>query len=393
MTTTATPLDTDLVRRTTELIPLLRKHAGWAEENRRLHEETIEAMAGAGLFRMRAPARYGGYESSGDTMLDVAAQLARGDGAAAWTASVWWIPTWMAGLFPDEVQDEVFATPDVRVCGTLSPAGSAVPAPGGFRVTGRWGFISGALHSHWQEIIAMAPAPDGGMWPVMALVPMSDLQIVDDWHTSGMRGSGSVTTVAEDVFVPAARVLPLVAVLQGQYASQANAASPMFRAPLLGVANASSVGTVIGLAQAAIEAFLERLPGRKITYTGYESQAEAPITHLQVADAVMKADEAEFHGRRVTAMLDQRGHTGQPWDVLERARSRGDVGAVCRLGKEAVDLLNEASGGSSIYSHVPIQRMARDMHAMTRHALMYPPTNMELFGRVLCGLEPNTLYI
>ncbi|WP_342743911.1 acyl-CoA dehydrogenase family protein [Haloechinothrix alba] len=114
-------------------------------------------MAEAGLFRMRVPARYGGYECSARTLVDVGTELGRGDGSAAWTASVWWIPTWMVGLFPDEVQDEVFSTPNVRVCGTVSPSASAAYTDGGIVVNGKWGFISGARHSHWQEIIAMAP--------------------------------------------------------------------------------------------------------------------------------------------------------------------------------------------------------------------------------------------
>jgi hypothetical protein len=66
---------------------------------------------------------------------------------------------------------------------------------------------------------------------------------------------------------------------------------------------------------------------------------------------------------------------------------------VCRLAKEAVDILAGASGGSSIYSDVPIQRIARDIQAVNLHALMHPNTNTELYGRVLCGLEPNTLYL
>jgi alkylation response protein AidB-like acyl-CoA dehydrogenase len=388
------PPKAELVRRASELVPLLRKNATWQDENRRLHDETVEALGDAGFFKLRVPARYGGFEAEADTLVDVAAELGRGDGSVAWTASVWWIPGWMVGMFPDEVQDEVYSTPDVRVCGTLSPSGMATPADGGFVVNGKWNFISGAWHSHWQEIIALAPTPDGnGMWPIMALVPMSDLQIVDDWYTSGLRGSGSVTTVAQDVFVPQERVLPLPLVLQEQYASVQNANSPMYRAPLLGVAAATSVGTVIGLARAAREVFFERLPQRKITYTSYDNQREAPITHLQVADAVLKTDAAEFHAHRVASLLDGKGLTGEPWTIEERARARADVGAVCRLGKEAIDTLNTASGGSSIYQDVPIQRIARDMHAVNMHALIYPPTNFELYGRVLCGLEPNTLYI
>jgi alkylation response protein AidB-like acyl-CoA dehydrogenase len=342
---------------------------------------------------MRAPARYGGYESDTRTLVDVAAELGRGDGSTAWVASVYWIPGWMTCMFPDQVQDEVFSTPDVRVCGTLSPSAMAIQTDGGVVVNGKWGFISGALHSHWQEIIAILIGGEGEPMPVVALVPTSDLQIIDDWYTSGFKGTGSVSTVATDVFVPQERVLPIGAVLQGQSASPQSAASAIYRSPLLPVASASSVGCVVGLAKAAKEAFFARLPERKITYTGYDKQAKAPLTHLQVADAVMKIDEAEFHAHRLAAMVDTKGVENAPWTIEERVRARADLGAVCRLGKEAVDILASASGGSSIYSDQPIQRIARDVNAVTMHALMHPDTNAELYGRILCGLEPDSLYI
>lgn len=393
MATTDVPSRAELVGRVSELVPVLRANAAWSEENRRLHEESIEALAAAGVFKMRVPARYGGYESDAQTLVDVGTELGRGDGSTSWVASVYWIPGWMAGLFPDEVQDEVFSTPDVRVCGTLSPSGMAAPTNGGIVVNGRWGFISGALHSHWQEIIAVLVGGDGPPEPVMALVPITDLEIIDDWHVAGLRGTGSVTTVATDLFVPAERVLPLSAVLTERYASVLNADSPMYRAPLLGAANASAVGTVLGLAKAALEHFLERMPSRKITYTAYESQREAPVTHLRVADASLKIDQAEFHARRVAELVDRKGATGEPWKLEERVRSRADVGAVCQLAKQAVDILATASGGSSIYTSVPIQRINRDIQAINLHALMAPDASFELYGRLICGLEPNTPYI
>lgn len=393
MLTTDAPTREGLVGRAAEIVPLLRKHTAWSEENRRLHDEAIEALAGAGVFRLRTPVRYGGYEAGTRTLIDVAAELAKADGSTAWTASVYWIPTWMTGLFPDAVQDEVFSTPDVRVCGTLSPSAMAAPADGGIVVNGKWGFISGAHHAHWQEIVAVLIGEDERPLPVMALVPMSDLRIVDDWYTSGLKGTGSVSTVAQDLFVPQERVIPLPAILEGHSASQANTSASIYRAPLLPVASASSVGTALGLARAAREAFFERLPDRKITYTGYESQAQAPLTHHQVADATMKADEAEFHAHRLAALVDGKSAEGAAWTLEERVRARADMGAVVRLAKEAVDILAGASGGSSIYSDQPMQRIARDVQAVNMHALMHPDTNTELYGRILCGLEPDTLYV
>lgn len=392
MAPTDIPTNEQLVGQATDLIPLLRKHAAWAEENRRLHDETIEALADAGVFKLRRPQRYGGYAVDTTTLFDIGNALGQGCGSTSWVASVYWIPTWMACQFPDQVQDEVFATPDVRVCGTLSPSAMAAPTDGGIVVNGKWGFISGAHHAHWQEIICVLVPPDSEPYPVMALVPMSDLLVVDDWHTSGLRGTGSVSTVAKDLFIPQERVLPLPAVLQGQ-ATTSSHESAIYQAPLLPVASASSVGTIVGMAKGARDAFFERLPDRKITYTGYDSQREAPITHLQVAEATMKIDQAEFHARRLTTLVDAKCDDGTEWKLDERARSRADVGAVVRLAKEAVDIFATASGGSSIYSGIPIQRINRDIQAVNQHALMHPNTNAELYGRVLCGLEPNTLYI
>ncbi len=390
---TTIPTRDELVRKASDLLPLLRKHASWAEENRRLHDETIEALADAGVFKFRRPKHFGGYEVDSRTLVEVGSVLGQGCGSTSWVTSVYWIPTWMACLFPDHVQDEVFATPDVRVCGTLSPSGMATPVDGGVVVNGKWGFISGAHHAQWQEIIAIFVPPDGEPYPILALVPLSDLLVIDDWHTSGLRGTGSVSTVAKDLFIPQERVLPLPVVLQGQTASKRNAASTVYRAPLLPVASAAAVGTLVGMAKGAKELFLGRLADRKITYTAYESQREAPITHFQVAEATLKIDQAEFHAQRLASLVDTKSDEGTEWKLEERARTRADIGAVVRLAKEAVDILATASGGSSIYSGIPIQRINRDVQAVNLHALMHPNTNFELYGRVLCGLEPNTLYI
>lgn len=393
MVTKVVPTRDEILARVAEQAPALGKHVAWAEEHRRLADEAVATLADAGVFRLRTPERYGGYECDARTLVDVAAELARVDGSLAWTASVYWIPTWMTCLFPESVQDEVFATPDVRVCGTLSPSGTASTVDGGIVVDGKWKFITGAWHAHWQEIIAVQFPPDGQPVPVMALVPMEQLTIVDDWYASGMTGTGSVSTVAEQVFVPAERVLPLPAILEGQHAGEVNARSAAYRAPLLPVAAASSVGTAVGLARAAREAFFARMPDRGITYTAYEEQRAAPVTHLQVAEAETALDEAEFHAYRLADLVDTKGHDGASWSVAERVRARADLGAACRRAKEAVDVLASASGGSSIYRDVPIQRISRDIQAVTLHALMHPATNAELHGRVACGLEPNTQYL
>lgn len=383
----------EIVRRASELAPLFQKHALWEEDNRRLHDESVEALVDAGITRMRIPARHGGHELNLNTTVDVISELGRGSGAVAWTVAVWTISSWVLSLFPDEVQQEVFSPADVRVSGILSPSAIAVPTEGGVILNGRWPFNTGAQQSQWNANAAVLAHPDGEQEPVMVAVPMADLEIIDDWYAAGLKGSGSVTTVAKDVFVPQERVLSMPPVLQGTHPAQVNAASPIYRLPFLPVACVTVSAVALGLARAGREAFFERLPGRKITYTDYGNQSEAPLTHLQTAEASMKVDETEFHVRRSANLLDDRSRRRRPLTLEERARVRLDLGAACLRAKEAVDVYNTASGGSSLYNSVPIQRIERDIQALNLHAIMHPNTNFELYGRVLCGLEPNTLYI
>jgi alkylation response protein AidB-like acyl-CoA dehydrogenase len=395
METIEAPTRTELVRRATELIPLIRKNAPWQEENRVMHEETLEALREAGLLKMILPVRYGGYESDMATVSSVITELARGDGSVAWTVSVWLISAWQAGLFPDQVQDEIFADPDVRVCASVSPSGIATPTEGGVILNGKWKFISGSQQSQWVTHAAMLATEDGGLLPGLIAVPMSDLTVVDDWYTAGLRGSGSVTTIAENLFVPQERVLNMIPVLtQGLIASEQNATSPVWRgAPFLPFASATVSAVPYGMALAAREAFFERLPDRKISYTNYEHQADAPLTHLQIAEASVKIDEAAFHVQRAAQRVDDKGLTGDPWTLEERAVARMDMGATCLRVKEAVDILTTASGASAVYSDMVMQRIERDVQTINLHALMHPNTNLELYGRVLCGLEPNTFFL
>jgi alkylation response protein AidB-like acyl-CoA dehydrogenase len=108
-----------------------------------------------------------------------------------------------------------------------------------------------------------------------------------------------------------------------------------------------------------------------------------------VGEAALKIESADAHVRRAAAILD--GHQGGPMTVEARIKARAHVSYATGLAREAVDLLFNASGASAIQTHVPIQRLQRDMQALANHAIMHAQTATELYGRVLCGLAPNTL--
>jgi alkylation response protein AidB-like acyl-CoA dehydrogenase len=382
-----------VVERTTALVPLLREHALETDRNRRVAPECIAALEDAGVFRITLPRRFGGYEVPLVTQVDVLAEVARGCGSSSWVAAVYSMGTWVVALFSDEAQDEVFATVDARITLVATPSSYALPVAGGYKVTGRWGFNSGCLDAHWAVLGTVREGSEVPEGHLLVVVPYAELEIHDDWFVSGLRGTGSCSVSAADVFVPDHRVLPMPEATAGIYRSERNAGVPLYRAPLAPVIVANSAGTPLGLGQAAMEAFRERLPGRAITFTDYTEQREAPVTHLQVAEAAMKLDSAAYHARRSAELIDAKALAGEPYTIEERARVRMDLGWVVELARSATVILQSASGATSIHEDVPIQRIGRDIEALSLHAILNPTTNLELYGRVLLGLEPNTVLL
>jgi alkylation response protein AidB-like acyl-CoA dehydrogenase len=376
----------NLVERAAALVPMLRERATTTEDARRVQDDIFDALSDAGVFRMTAPRRFGGDEADFQTQCDVLSELARGCPSTSWVATIFSAMSWLVSTFPDEVQEEIFADRDPRISGVFSPTGTGVATDGGLVVNGRWGFNTGCHGARWTVLNAVVGAGADAV-PTCVIARSRDLRLLDDWHATGMSGTGSNTVVAEDVFVPAARCLALPDMLDARYPARHNAGNPYFNYPLSPVLTVNAGGTPLGIARGALETFLERLPGRGIAYTFYTNKSEAAVTHLQLADAVLTLDSADAHVRRATALLD---HAGGPMSTGDRIRSRAHIAYAMGLSRQAVDTLFYASGASSIQTHVPIQRFQRDVQALANHAIMHTQTALELYGRVLCGLPPNT---
>jgi alkylation response protein AidB-like acyl-CoA dehydrogenase len=377
-----------VVDRAAALVPMLAGQAARAEQARRVSDESFDALSKAGVFLMTAPKRYGGAEANFQTQCDVLAHLARGCPSTSWVATIFSAMSWLAATFPDQAQEEIYADGDPRISGVFSPTGTATKKDGGLVVNGRWGFNTGCHGAKWTVLNAVVGSGAEAV-PTCVIARSSDLTIMDDWYATGMSATGSNTIVAENVFVPAYRCMPLPDMLEARYpTNRHNAANVYFNYPLSPVLTVNAGGTPLGMAQGALDTFRDRLPGRGIAYTFYTNKSEAAVTHLQVAEAVLTLDSADAHVRKAAALLD--GLASGPMSLDARVRSRAHIAYAMGLARQAVDTLFYASGASSIQTHVPIQRFQRDVQALANHAIMHTQTALELYGRVLCGLPPNT---
>ncbi|MCI3928379.1 acyl-CoA dehydrogenase family protein [Streptomyces sp. AN091965] len=388
-TDTAAPTNAEFVSRAIALQPLLREHAPRIDADRKLTDEVIDALADAGLFQLTVPRRFGGHEADMRTQVDVSAALAEGDGSTSWVVAVVNTCNWLAAaLFPLQAQEEVFgADPDARVTGVFGPTATTRKVEGGWRTTGRWYYNSGAWHSTWAVLGIPLTDEDGEVVDqAMALVPRTDLEMQDVWHVAGMRGTGSNCLIAEDVFVPEHRVVSVPRALGGEVPAT-HGETGLFRSPLSPLLALGLAGPQVGLGRAALKLVSEKAASKPISYTYYESQVDSVGVQLQIAEAAMKIDTAQLHVHRAAADIDEAAARGGELDVLTRARVRADSGHAIKNVLESINTLLNVHGGGAFADSNPLQRIWRDASTAGRHAVSTPAVGMEIYGKLLLGVE------
>jgi 3-hydroxy-9,10-secoandrosta-1,3,5(10)-triene-9,17-dione monooxygenase len=256
-------------------------------------------------------------------------------------------------------------------------------------VSGRWPWSSGSLHAQWG--VGGVPVVDesGDVVDVgLALMPMHELSVEDTWFVAGMRGTGSNTIVADEVVVPDHRILPVPRALEGEYPTEFKD-EVLYRSAFIPVLALILVGPLLGLARAALHDVVEKAPRRAITYTSYERQTDSVAFQMAIAEAAAKVDTAHLHAYRAAADIDDAARAGTYPDLSARARVRMDAGWAARQAREAVDLLISAHGASAFAEASPLQRIWRDLNTASRHAVVNPSVNEEIYGKALLGVQPQ----
>jgi 3-hydroxy-9,10-secoandrosta-1,3,5(10)-triene-9,17-dione monooxygenase len=379
---------TDLLSRAAELRPLLQANAARGEEDRRIAEESIQALTDAGLFRITIPKRFGGDEVDIATKLQVSAAVAEGDGATGWVVALTNVCHWLVGLYHDDAQQEIFgADPDARVCGVLTPSLETRREDGGLVISGRWPWASGSLHATWGLVGALDKDAVGNVTEhVLALIPMSELTVEDTWFVAGMKATGSNTLVADELFVPDHRLLSVPKGIENEYPTE-HKDEALYRSSFIPVLALILVGPQLGLARAARDLCIEKAPKRAISYTSFERQTDSVAFQLEVAKAAMKVDTAHLHAFRAAGDIDAAAARGDKLDYVTRARVRADTGYTVDTVRAAIDGFVSAHGASSFADSSAMQRIWRDANVAGRHAVVSPAVSYEVYGKALLGVE------
>ncbi len=357
--------------------PLIRAHSGANEKLRRLVPEIVAALRPTGLLRMAVPHVYGGPEVAVPEILDAIEEVAYHDGATGWCVNISTTTSSLAGFLRPDWAQRVFADPLAAYGGAFAPNGRGRKFDGGWVVDGRWMWGSGTEHCAWINGGVMT---DSGEMRLM-FFEREQVELLDTWHASGLRGTGSTDYQVREAYVPEGRE-----VLVGKVWAQVD--SPVSRFPNFNLLAAGLAAVCLGIARRAVDEAVALIAAKPA------SLAKGTVAEYGPAQLNIATAEATLAGGR--AFLTE--EVLRTWEMVRRgdrpgieqkARLRLAAAYAATEAAKATDLAYNTGGGSSVFESSPLQRCFRDVHTATQH-LMLSDRSFVTYGRVRLGLEAET---
>jgi len=379
----------EAMRRARDLIPFFREQAPRCEQARRLTPEVMDALNRNGLIRYLQPKARGGMELPFVAYFDMPEMLSRGDISVGWTVHNLASHHRSIAWFDPRAQEEVWGpNPDVGIAsGIAFHHGRGVVAEGGVVLSGEWNFSSGTDHSDWSLLACILRDGDRIVDYLFCLLHRSQYEVVDDWHTLGMRATSSKTVRCKDVPVPGYRTVSMHVAREGHsWPGLKGHANPHFRIPISALGGHGIGGSLIGNARVALELTIEHVRSRSTNYTGARMR-DFQTVQFRVAAAGAKIDAAYALLRNDCLEAQGVYEAGGTLDVETRLRYKRNAAMAIRLCVESVDSLYEMLGGTGIYDRDPLQRVFRDMHAAAGHFSFSVDAQLPPWGLVALGGE------
>lgn len=387
---TANTIASSVLDAAESLRPELSERRREIDELRQLPQDLADRLAALGFYRLVVPESLGGLGISPTTFCQLCETLAKANGSTAWCIFIGATSQYLFGALPQTQLQRMLENPNVITSGVFADSGTALyeerDGQAGYLINGHWRWGSGCRNAEWisggiHEVGAQGEAVVGAPLLTRVFFRPEEIEIADNWHVSGMRGSGSSDYVAKNVWVPSERMAGNVE--DGDHASEPIYQFPKFA--LLGI----PIGAIcLGMARACIDEVIGAAK-EKTPQGSRRPLSSRPSVHIAVAeaDAALSAARAYFY-----QSIDVGWAAAQtaPGSLEDRRNMRtANVHAV-NTAIEVIDRMYRLMGGTSVYETSCLQQHFRDVHVAAAHMMVGEPV-MELAGRVMLGLDDQAL--
>lgn len=382
----------DLINHIEEIFSIIQNNATKAEQEGMVPQENIQLLKQVGFFRALKPKAFGGLELSYPDYARCVVYLAKACASTAWTCSLLANHSHGIALFSSKVQEELWGgKQDVLVSSSVAPLGNWQEAEGGIRLSGRFGWSSGCDHAEWAILGYMGKNNMGQNGPCFAVVPRSDYQIIDDWDTLALRGTGSKTIVLDDVFVPEYRTESLFGLNFGLSRGYKSHSGEIFFTPFSPVFSLGFSAVALGVAKRYIELFTENTKKRKRAYTGATEINNAPA-QMALSESVNQVKTAQLLLENDWQEMMERAQLKRFPSTEDTFNWRVQQSYAVKILIEAVDRLSKIAGGSAWFRDNEMQRLFRDIQIIGCHAQTDYAIASQTYGRHLLGLGMDSRY-
>jgi 3-hydroxy-9,10-secoandrosta-1,3,5(10)-triene-9,17-dione monooxygenase len=387
---TGTKKHDELWARAEALLPVLKERAPRSEELRRIPDDTLKDFHAAELFRIHQPKRVGGAELEFAAVVTFGALLARACASTAWNWVNFTAHHMMLGMFPREVQDEIWnESRDALIASSfVFPAAKAKKVKGGYLISGRWPFSSGVGPSEWNMLAGLAYLDDHTPPEQrIFLLHKSQYKVLDTWYAGGLRGTGSNDVEANEQFVPEHRTLAVADTKGGPTpGSEANPGA-LFQLPVFALFPYMLSGVALGIAEGLIDDYLAR-SNRTGKMTGARI-AEIQSTQIRLAEAVAYARISRVIQETNCREAEEIIKSAQVPDMKTKARYRLEGAYAVDWAVRSVDVMFGLSGAGGLYESGSAPRAFRDAHAVKQHFSFNTDIAGTTYGRVALGLASD----
>lgn len=352
---------------------------------RRLADQSMAELKESGFIRSLVPAKWGGLEISLQEFFTTQIDIAERDMSTGWVAGIIAIHAFQLALMDEAAQRDVYGdSPDTCVASSYNPVGGKTEVVAdGILLHGRWGWSSGCDHASWVLLGAIV----AGEGYRTFLVPCSDYQIEDTWHSMGLQGTGSNDILIEKpVLVPHYRTHKQM----DGFLCRNNQDNKMYSLPWAQTFIRVVSSPAIGAVKRALALFIENASSSSTDPTKLLSD---PDVLRRVVEAENMVDQTQAILLRNFDVMMAQVMAGEEVPLMDRARYRYQASRVIDDMITAIDLLFNVAGGRSVFEGAAIQNIWHDIHVTRAHVANNPVAFVRNWGNMMFGAENKDLFL
>lgn len=352
-----------------------------ADENRTISQNVIDAIQEARLSKLFLPKKYGEPQVDLREYSKIIRTVGKYNTSAAWLTYLYSIHNILVAYLPKEGKEEVINQGGL-IADIFAPVGKAVEDGDGYRITGKYGFVSGILYSDWVAL-AVKMKVDENEEPELCMLTLktSEAEIVENWDTLGLRGTGSNQVVVDNVYVPKHRLIRLsLADRTGRPPEGYDKDYPLYDVPLFSTFAIGFTMVALGGAERLLQEFKNRTEKR--VRTGGNSAKDSRHQGV-LAELTVQYYEAEGLLDRYISILENY-EMGKEDKRGEFAAIRSKITKIC--SEIAVKVLTTL-GGFSMFKGDPIELFVRDLISVCAHRSNLYEDSIEAFGKTQFGFD------